>query len=446
MGWASDDGICTMALMAALNQIQNSKASAGLPPGLLVVTIDCLPAWMLSAWGATWVATPSLDTLAARGLVLDRLITPSLDPRSSIDDLFGGFGKGSLFDIAAAAGWRTAILSDDQAIPDRVALASACGQSVEVWEVPAIAARSLAVSDSETNLARLFSQAREVVVAGQHQLVWCHAGSLGVSWDAPDSFRNAYIDAEDPSPPAGDGVPCFTVDASTDPDLVMGFRQVFAGQLTLLDRWLGRLLEAVTSLAAGGKNWGVLVMGVRGLPLGLHGTVGCSSTRSDVAEKKQWLGLPYGERVHVPAVFVDPVGWMACQRYGGLVMPADLGATLQNLIGATRQGSSQMGRSLTTLLESSDVPARDRVVVMAQDGAALITPGWHLLLERPEAAQPARLFVKPDDFFELSDVANRCPGIAEELQAALQSAWQGDVERLWQMPLSPEAIGGPTAF
>ena len=127
-------------------------------------------------------------------------------------------------------------------------------------------------------------------------------------------------------------------------------------------------------------------------------------------------------------------------------MPADLGATLQNLIGATRQGSSQMGRSLTTLLESSDVPARDRVVVMAQDGAALITPGWHLLLERPEAAQPARLFVKPDDFFELSDVANRCPGIAEEMQAALQSAWQGDVERVWQMPLSPEAIGGPTAF
>ena len=155
-----------MALMAALNPIQTVKASESLPHGLLVVTIDCLPAWMLSAWGATWVATPSMDTLAARGIVLDRLITPSLDPRSSIEDLFGGFGKDSLFDIAAAAGWRTAILSDDPATPDRVALASGCGQSIDVWEVPAVATRSPAARNSETNLARLFSQAREVVVAG----------------------------------------------------------------------------------------------------------------------------------------------------------------------------------------------------------------------------------------------------------------------------------------
>ncbi|MCX7416548.1 MAG: hypothetical protein NTY25_08660 [Planctomycetia bacterium] len=76
----------------------------------------------------------------------------------------------------------------------------------------------------------------------------------------------------------------------------------------------------------------------------------------------------------------------------------------------------------------------------------MITPGWHLLLERPEAAQPARLFAKPDDFFELSDVANRCPGITEEMQAALESAWQGDLERAWQTPLSPEVIGGLAPF
>ena len=62
--------------------------SAPRPPlRLLVVTIDRLPAWMLSAWGATWVATPALDSLAARGLVFDRLVTPSIDPRETIRDL-----------------------------------------------------------------------------------------------------------------------------------------------------------------------------------------------------------------------------------------------------------------------------------------------------------------------------------------------------------------------
>jgi hypothetical protein len=30
-----------------------------------------------------------------------------------------------------------------------------------------------------------------------------------------------------------------------------------------------------------------------------------------------------------------------------------------------------------------------------------------------------RLFAKPDDFFELSDVADRCRAVADELAAAL---------------------------
>ena len=66
-------------------------------------------------------------------------------------------------------------------------------------------------------------------------------------------------------------MPNLSVAADTDPDLVVGIRQVFAGQLTLLDRCLGELFEA----AAAGGRWAVLVVGLRGMPLGLHGIVGC---------------------------------------------------------------------------------------------------------------------------------------------------------------------------
>ena len=59
------------------------------PAGLIVVTIDRLPAWILPAYGATWVAMPRLDALAARGVVLDRVITPSTDPRRTLRDLAG---------------------------------------------------------------------------------------------------------------------------------------------------------------------------------------------------------------------------------------------------------------------------------------------------------------------------------------------------------------------
>ena len=36
------------------------------PAGILVVTVDRLPAWILPAYGATWVAMPGLDALAGR--------------------------------------------------------------------------------------------------------------------------------------------------------------------------------------------------------------------------------------------------------------------------------------------------------------------------------------------------------------------------------------------
>ena len=63
------------------------SASVAPPQGLLVVTIDRLPAWMLPAWGATWVSAPAIDGLAARGLVFDRLLATSLDPRDTSRDL-----------------------------------------------------------------------------------------------------------------------------------------------------------------------------------------------------------------------------------------------------------------------------------------------------------------------------------------------------------------------
>jgi arylsulfatase A-like enzyme len=47
------------------------------PAGILVVTIDRLPAWILPAYGSTWVSTPAIDNVAGGGLVFDRVIARS---------------------------------------------------------------------------------------------------------------------------------------------------------------------------------------------------------------------------------------------------------------------------------------------------------------------------------------------------------------------------------
>ena len=410
------------------------------PDGLIVITLDRLPGWMLSATGCTWVAMPALDALAARGLVFDRLIADTDRPHDVLAVLAGGptsptdAAVGGSWPLLAAAGWSPAVITDD------ARLAAALAAQAEVRHVPLVAAAATAATAAETNLGRLFAAVAEAVRGGRHRLVWCHATSLGAAWDAPLRFREQYADPDDPPPPTTAIVPDLAVDADTDPDLVVGFRQVMAGQLTMLDGCLGSLVEA---LATRGGNWTILVAGVRGIGLGLHGRIGCGPLP------------PFGELVHLPAILVDHRGRMAAQRHGGLVLPADLGRTLRDLIGLephvpVREGEPRAGRSLAGLFEPSlfepgglgtwTAPGRDRVICRAERGTAVATPAWHLLLTRAGAEQARpRLYAKPDDYFEVSDVANRCPAVAEELTALAT----GDPLEAWTTPLSAETQTGP---
>ena len=378
-------------------------------PRLLVVTLDRLPAWILPAYGSTWVAMPAVDALAGRGLLFDRVIAT------------GGDDLATLRDLGMAGLGRDAIVVTDA--PHVAAEVRGGGGDATVRFVEAAARPAPETDATATNLARLTAAAREAVNAGRHAVVWCHAASLGVAWDAPTECRAAYADPEDPPPYAKAAVPEMEVDADTDPDLLVGIRQAFAGQLTHLDACLGPLIDA----AAG---WHVLLAGVRGLALGLHGRVGTGPLP------------PFSELVHVPAILADATGRMAAQRFGGLVVPADLGATLAALRGvppaAPVADAVGRGHSLEGLLADWSAPPRDRVVVATGHGGAIVTPDWHLLVA---ADRPPRLFHKPDDSFELCDVADRCPAVVEDLAPLAMAAAAGDTARGWQSPLG-DAVAG----
>lgn len=392
------------------------------PDGLLVVTIDRLPAWMLPAFGCTWVSMPRLDALAARGVVLDRVIATDDTPAGALADLLGhGPAAGSAPPLLAAAvdrGWRPLLVTDDEAT------AAGAGPGVAVRLVPLRLPPETAADEADTSLGRLFATAIEAGDAG-HRLLWCHATSLGITSDAPASFRDAYAADDDPSPPAAAAVASFAVTRETDPDLLVGHRQAFAGQLTLLDGCLGQLLETL----AGRGRWSILVAGVRGLGLGLHGHFGPGPLP------------PFGELVHLPAILVDHRERMAAQRYGGLLVPADVGTTLHEQLTGSHSAPSpdpRAGRSLAGLLAAWQPPLRDRVVCRATHGIAVATPDWHLVL--PHGAGTAALFAKPDDYFELNDVAVRCPEVAEEL-TALASLAARDEAAGWERPLSAATAG-----
>jgi hypothetical protein len=397
-----------------------------MPPRLLLVTVDRLPAWIVPAWGATWVSAPALDALAGRGVVFDRLIAPSLDPGQTLDTL-----GGALVTAAARAGLRPTLVTDDAAFAARWA-AEGDGVELSVTVVPALVPRRSARRAEETNLGRLFGAARGLLAGGEERIVWVHAGSLGLAWDAPESLREPYLDPDDPPPPEGVAVPSLRIDADTDPDLVMGHRQRLAAQVSLLDRCLGELVAALPAPPLSAEAWTICFAGVRGMPLGLHGLVGLPG--GDAAE------MPFGESLHLPALVVDGRGRMAGQRYPGLVMPADVGETLREIVGVPERLPATDGepaRPLSDLLDSWTHDDRDRVICVVPGGMAVVTTHWFYLEEDgTDAEARRRLHAKPDDFFEVADVSSRCPEVMAALREIAAAARVGD-RLAWTAPLGP---------
>lgn len=395
-----------------------SADSAGSPAGILLVVVDRLPAWMLPVHGCTWVAMPALTRLAARGIVFDRVVATTDDAHGTLADLCGGGGRPADWGLVRATvqrGWSPLLVTDDPTAVDA---------AVAIRHVPLVRRRAPAGDEADTSIATVCAVAGEALAGGAHRLVVVHLTSLGHVWDAPTEFRARYDDPDDHPAYAGVVVPDLVVTDATDPDDLVGIRHAFAGQLTLLDRCIDGLVGRLPA-----DGWCVMVAGLRGLPLGLHGRVGTGPLAA------------FGELVHLPAVLVDPAGRMAAQRYGGIVTPGDLGATLRELAGAPPlqhpADEPWRPRSLRGLLDTWHCPPRERVVAAVAAGAAIVTPDWHAVSRGngPETLAPApslHLFAKPDDYFEMNDVAARCPAETERFAAALAAAGAGDPSSAWR--------------
>ena len=391
------------------------------PDGWLMITIDRLPAWMVAAWGATWVATPAITRLATAGLICDRMLVRSTEPVDTLTELATGqlplepdSDSRGLGPISAAVGrgWRVTVVTD---LPDQVRGISGGETGHRLVAVTPAEAAAATVPEDGSGCGRVFAAAESELADAD--LLWCHLGRLGLAWDAPQACREAFFDEDDPPPGDSAVIPDFDVTAETDPDRVAAVRQIFAGELAHLDDWLGRLVAAA---AARWPRFGLLLMGVRGMPLGLHGRVGVSGPEPP----------PYAELTHVPAILVDPAGRQTAQRFGQLVLPADLGVTVHDLIAgestgrpSTQAESVASGQSLAAVL-AGDVEAwrsvgRDRVVSQSRGGQAVAVAEWTLVRD---AEGKDLLFRKPDDFFELSDVADRSQEVTAALAGYLDSA------------------------
>ena len=159
---------------------------------------------------------------------------------------------------------------------------------------------------------------------------------------------------------------------------------------------LAKLLEAIDDEPWADELTLVLTASC-GYPLGEHGRLGWD---------RPWL---YEELVHVPLLVLPPDERFAGCRVSGITQPSDLSQDLAALVhGEGRPFAASSWR----LGERAEMSLR--------------TKEWWLILPvSAPADDPPRgrqLFAKPDDRWEVNDLAAKDPELADELERTLREA------------------------
>jgi hypothetical protein len=421
------------------------------PKNIVCLVIDRLHSGFIGAYGNTWIATPHLDHLAAESFLFDRAVIDS--PR--LESLYRAYWQGwhalasptrgyddrsselNLLRQLATAGYFTVLMSDDPSIGDLP-----CGGDFQEQDrLDSSTSDEVAASVDETQLARFFAAAIERLAGMRSPFcLWLHTGSLGRTWDAPLEFREQYADEDDPRPPQTASIPSRLLSRDYDPDELLGIVYSYAGQISLLDLCVGSLVEALAESPFADDTL-LVVLSARGISLGEHRRIG------PVGDSL------YGEVTQIPWFLRFPAGVGQSSRTQALVQPADLCATLAEwcrLPGAERP-TFGAGRSLMPLVQGTSETLRDRAcAIMLPNERAIATPAWYMRVGVPPlgGALPPKggtptdehprceLFVKPDDRFEVNEVADRCPDCVAQLQEAF-AQFQQSCESPDSLPPSP---------
>ncbi|MGE0606326.1 MAG: sulfatase-like hydrolase/transferase [Pirellulales bacterium] len=383
----------------------------------IALVIDGWHAGYLGCYGNSWIDTPGVDALAAEGHVFDQATIHS--PR--FEDIYRAYWQGgpdSLQLRLRLGGVATALVTDCPL----VAGLPVAAEFDEVIRLDGVVRQSTAHDLAETGLASLLATSAEwMETARQPFLLWIHARGLAAPWDAPLDFRARYADDDSVAPKTDAQVPNLLLPSGFDPDALLPMRWAYAGQVAMFDECLGGFVDILRGSGLLDETL-LAVVGARGFPLGEHRRVGLSDTVEAAIGPIASPLLLYEELIHVPWLLRLPHDTLAPARSQALVQPADLGATLLDAFGCAADKAA--GHSLLVLARDEQDELRDRVACMGQGGeCSLRTRRWRLHWQEPVDGQPAtppQLFVKPDDRWEVNDVANRCPHVIDPLLQAFQ--------------------------
>jgi arylsulfatase A-like enzyme len=395
---------------------------------VLVITPAGFHLGYLGCCGNAWIDTPCLDALAAESVVFDQhysdcpcplgawrawrtgrynFALPARESSSLSPD------SCDVISMLRAAKIPCFLISD--ATDAQLRSHSSAWQ--EIYSIP-----SEKTNDSYwKKFRKSMSESMHQLNSSEQGLVWLETNFLIPTWVVDESSWD-HLTAEVEEDGSEESLepllePPLSLLDSEDETQFVRLQRTYASAVCRLDRELGELWDQLRR-QNDSESWMIILTTDRGFPLGEHGSV---------ADSHPWL---HEELVHLPLIVRLPNAASAGERIAALTQPVDVMPTLLEAFGLS---SPEMhGSSLLPLIKGE----RERIRDYAWSGLrndvtaeySLRTLDWAFLLRgethSEDAHPPARelqLYIKPDDRWEINNVLQHHPEVAEHLEEALRA-------------------------
>jgi arylsulfatase A-like enzyme len=231
--------------------------------------------------------------------------------------------------------------------------------------------------------------------------LWIDSFDPHEPWDPP----NYYVDMYDPGYqgveiiyPAGVKVSQLT------PEELKHMRALYAGEVTMVDRWFGRFMDKVRELGLD-ENTVIVFMSDHGKIHGEHGVIGMASQHV------------YTELYNIPLIIRHPEGEGAGKLISALAYNYDLIPTIFNLIGAEPPANLD-GLDLWPLVTGEKTKLREHLICAHDEYVSVWTHKW-LYAQGPET-WGCHLYDLERDPDQKVDVAGDLPDITTMMQGEIR--------------------------
>lgn len=367
----------------------------------VVLVIDGLSASALGPYGNTTNLTPGFNQFASRSFLAEHVLIDSPWINESYNAMLAG-GHGlyssaffeqrlSLPELLRKSSRDSVFVSDDH----QLSSADRFDRQI-VLDCPA--PTMLAETAEYSWLANFFTEALATYEDNlDTALFWLHCSGLTKAWDAPYDFREQFADDEDPDPPRDFLPPSLDSHVPIDFDQKLGFTFAYGGQVMLLDMMVETFLTAIGSIE---ESPLIAITSSRGYPLGEHGVIGFENAplESELtqvplmihAPGTEWAGVRTQSLLQFGDLFEFLVRWLDCCDHTDL-------------------------RSIQELADSMDESFRTHSFCANAKESVLRTPHWYVRQFLEDVETKNRIYLRPDDKWNLHDVCGLCSDVVSDL-------------------------------